>query len=145
MLKIIVCGSRTWNDRGWITQVLSAVKSNLGTFTVIEGEATGADTIARQVAVNVLNLPVEQVPADWNKYGRGAGPIRNKEMLIGHKADGVLAFHLNLQHSKGTANMISQALAAGKPVWICTQGEGPLMTFLAQLKGIENAKADRLA
>lgn len=140
MLKLIVCGDRNWKDRGWIIQVLAAVRRNVGIFAVIEGEARGADSLAFEVATQFLDLPVEPVPANWDKYGKGAGPIRNREMLIDHKADGVLAFHMNLQKSKGTADMVRQALTAGKPVWVCTMGEDKLMEFIGKLKGIKNAK-----
>ena len=40
--------------------------------------------------------------ADWNKYGRSAGPIRNKEML--DYADHVIAFYDGI--SKGTGNLL---------------------------------------
>ena len=48
-------------------------------------------------------------PADWKKYGRAAGPIRNKQMLNEGKPDLVLAFHTNIENSKGTKSMIQIA------------------------------------
>ena len=51
-------------------------------------------------------------PADWDTHGRGAGPIRNKQMLEEGKPDLVIAF----PGGKGTANMIGQAKEAGIPV-----------------------------
>ena len=79
---------------------------------IIEGEAKGADTIAWVVA-DILGLAVERYPADWGSYGKAAGPRRNKQMLIEGKPDFVVWFHKNITSSKGTANMISQAEAAG--------------------------------
>lgn len=51
-------------------------------------------------------------PADWEKHGRAAGPIRNEKMLIVGTPDMVLAF----PGGRGTADMIRKAEAAGLPV-----------------------------
>lgn len=62
---------------------------------------------------------MKQFPADWtrNKYKNGAeGPIRNKRMLD-EGAEIVYAFHPNLEQSKGTRNMINQALRRNIPVF----------------------------
>ena len=139
-LRLIFCGDRKWKDRGWIIQIMSALKSNLGEFTVIEGEAPGADLIARHAAEDVLDLPVDPTPADWDHRGRAAGPFRNTEMLVAKRANGVIAFHLDLSKSKGTANMIKQAREAGRPVWICTDGEETLTNFILELKKIKAQK-----
>jgi YspA, cpYpsA-related SLOG family len=136
-LRVIFCGDRNWSDRGWITQVMTALKDNLGNFTVIEGEARGADSIARDVAES-LGLPVLKFPADWDKYRKAAGPIRNNQMLTEGRADGVVAFHLDIQQSKGTTNMIIQARTAGRPCWICTDGPVKLIDFILELKRLKN-------
>jgi hypothetical protein len=82
-----------------------------GIVAVIEGEAPGADTMAREWAEDNGVLP-EKFPADWDRYGRAAGPIRNKQMLVEGKPDLVLAFSYDLKTSRGTRNMVTQALAA---------------------------------
>lgn len=143
MLKIIFCGDRHWEDIGWITQVMSAIKSNIGKFTVIEGEANGADYISRHVAKNVLNLPVLPVLADWDRLGRAAGPIRNTVMLIDYEADATVAFHLDIRNSKGTADMIKQTRAAGRPAWLCTDGPEALMDFISKLKEIQRRRNEK--
>jgi hypothetical protein len=51
-------------------------------------------------------------PADWEKYGKAAGPIRNQQILVEGKPDLVVAF----QGGRGTANMVSRAQQAGVPV-----------------------------
>ena len=78
---------------------------------VVEGGAKGADSLAKKVA-NKLGIEVREYPAEWDKYGRAAGPIRNQEML-GEKPDLVLAFHSNIEKSKGTKNMITLARRQG--------------------------------
>lgn len=86
---------------------------------VIEGEAPGADTLAREAA-EYFGIPVLAFPANWQKYGRAAGPIRNTEMLNEGKPDMVVAFHNDYLHSKGTKNMVEQALKRGLKVVIQT-------------------------
>ena len=77
---------------------------------LIQGAARGVDTAAQTWAV-LNNVAQLRFPADWQKYGRAAGPIRNKQMLDQGKPDKVLAFLR--KDSKGTANMIAQAKKAG--------------------------------
>ena len=67
----------------------------------------GPDTIARFEAEK-RHLTILKYPADWAKYHLGAGPIRNKQMLVEGKPDAVFCFHDDLERSKGTANMVSQ-------------------------------------
>ena len=74
---------------------------------VISGGATGADSVAIDWAV-VNWVPCTEYKADWKKYGRKAGPIRNKQMLDEGKPDLVLAF----PGGPGTENMVLQALQA---------------------------------
>jgi hypothetical protein len=138
MLKIIFCGDRNWNDRRVIAQVMRAIYDNIGPFTVIEGEAQGADSISRSVAELTFELPVIPVPAEWNLHGRAAGPIRNTRMLIEKKAHATVAFHLDIAHSKGTADMVRQTRKAGRPCWICTDGDKALMDFILELRRIQN-------
>jgi hypothetical protein len=79
--------------------------------TIISGCARGADSAAIDfAAVNFCKL--EEYPANWEKHERLAGPIRNKQMLDEGRPDLVVAF----PGGRGTANMVSQALAAGVKV-----------------------------
>ena len=84
---------------------------------IIEGDARGADRMAGEIAKE-LKIPLEVYPADWNQYGKAAGPIRNTQMLKEGKPDKVLAFHDDIDSSKGTAHMVKIALKAGIPVLI---------------------------
>ena len=104
-MKILFCGSRDFKNK----EVIRNVISNLPKDTiVIHGCANGADTIAGDIAKE-YNLKVLEFPADWNKYGKGAGPIRNKQMLDEGKPDLIYAFFTSKIFSKGTRNMINQA------------------------------------
>ena len=102
-MKVLVCGDRNWNNVFSIKRELQKFSDDV---VIIHGAATGADTIAGQVAKE-LGFKVEVYPAKWNELGRAAGPIRNMQMLREGKPDLVLAFHANLNNSKGTANMVS--------------------------------------
>lgn len=110
-MKLIICGDRNWTDRDMIQRFLKGVPE--GTF-IIEGEAKGADTIAREEAEK-LGFLVNPCRALWNLYGKAAGPIRNQEML-GYLPDLVVAFHDHLENSRGTKNMLKQARKKGIPI-----------------------------
>ena len=79
--------------------------------TIIEGNAKGVDRAARDWAtINYANLKV--FSADWEKYGKSAGFIRNQQMLDEGKPDLVVAF----PGGTGTADMIRRAKKAGVEV-----------------------------
>jgi hypothetical protein len=110
--RILVTGSRNWVDE---EKIYAALMQALPVSLLIEGEARGADTIAKRAAQR-LGIRVLPFRADWRRYGRSAGPIRNQLMLDEGKPDLVLAFHEDLARSKGTKDMISRARAAGVEV-----------------------------
>lgn len=102
-------------DAEFLNKELDALHAR-DTFTcVIEGEARGADKLGAAWAAR-NDVPVEKYPADWNRYGRGAGPVRNKQMIVEGKPDLVVAFSYDIKNSKGTANMIAQARRYDLPV-----------------------------
>lgn len=79
---------------------------------VVHGAAAGIDSLCA-FAVRSLwpDAVLEPHPADWKKHGKGAGPIRNAEM-IASGLDKLLVF----RGGSGTANMRYQAQRAGIPV-----------------------------
>lgn len=112
---VLVCGSRHWTSRESIYSWLCKLQ-DWGLTKIIEGEAPGADTIAREEA-EAIGIPVMKFPADWARYGRAAGPIRNRQMLDQNPSL-VLAFHSNLSESRGTADTVKEARKRGIPVII---------------------------
>jgi hypothetical protein len=107
--RIIVCGSRRWQDRDRIADRLFDCPTDT---TIVHGNARGADRIAHQEAQK-LGLLVESHPADWERHGKRAGVIRNEEMAdLG--AELCIAFWDG--SSKGTEHMISAARMRGIPV-----------------------------
>ncbi len=108
-MKVLVCGSRDWNDWKEIENRLQTLPP--GT-TIISGAARGADSIAAAIGRR-LGLEVREFPAEWNKFGRSAGYKRNLAMLDQHP-DLVIAFQLG--NSPGTAHTIENAKQKGIPV-----------------------------
>lgn len=111
-MKVLITGDRNWKDRLKIKQRLRRLSSNT---IIIEGGARGADLLARSVAEE-LGFEVRTYLANWKEYHRAAGPIRNKLMLEEGDPDLVIAFHDDIENSKGTKNMMEISKKAGKPV-----------------------------
>jgi len=112
-MRVLVCGDREWTD---LAAILRELKHHRAT-VVIHGGARGADTLAGEAA-RQMKIPVEMFPAQWNLYGKSAGPIRNKQMLVEGEPDLVLAFHSDLMSSRGTRDMVRRADRAGVPFLI---------------------------
>lgn len=111
-MRVLICGSRDFTDSALMLRELSALQ---GVEVVIEGDSPGADSLAREAA-RQLGIPVLPFPADWNRHGRAAGPLRNQRMLKEGRPDQVLAFTEDLNSSRGTADMVARARRAGLPV-----------------------------
>lgn len=119
-MRILVCGDRKWTNRKVLYAHLDLGERLSGFDLLIEGEYKGADTMARQWAES-RGIPVEPHPADWEKHGKAAGPIRNREMLKS-KPHRVIAYHNSIATSKGTKDMVTIALKAGIPCVLVTEG-----------------------
>lgn len=113
--RVLICGSRYWNCPGLARRILVAIRARGGPFVLVHGDARGVDAAFRDAA-RALGIPDEPHPADWETYGRSAGPIRNKTM-VDRGATFVVAVSKDLSKSRGTANCIGLALAAGIPVY----------------------------
>jgi predicted Rossmann-fold nucleotide-binding protein len=111
-MKILVCGGRDYKNVSAVRHALTALHAKNPITLIIEGGAPGADRLAREWA-EANNVPVQTFEADWKRFGRRAGPLRNKRMLDEGKPDGVVAF----PGGTGTANMIDLANAYCVKVW----------------------------
>lgn len=118
-MRVLVCGSRDWDDWKAIYAVLEGVYTMMGRrdLMIIEGCARGADTIAGEWA-EASGVQHLQFPAQWATEGKAAGPIRNQRMLDDGDPELVLAFHDNLAESKGTGDMVRRAKARGVDTFI---------------------------
>lgn len=120
MQRILICGDRNWQNFQVILNELSKEHQREPVEIVIEGEATGADTMGR-LAADRLGIPVLPFPADWRKHGRSAGPIRNRLQFKEGRPTLGLAFHDFLENSKGTLDMVNVMRKGGVPVRVITQ------------------------
>lgn len=110
-MRVLICGDRNWEDVRAIEEFISKLPKDT---IIIHGLCRGADIIADDMA-HKHGLKILKFPAEWHKYGKAAGPIRNKKMIVDGKPDEVVAFHNNLSKSRGTVNMIKQARIYGIP------------------------------
>jgi predicted Rossmann fold nucleotide-binding protein DprA/Smf involved in DNA uptake len=108
-MKLAIVGSRHFDDYDLMKEFIISKFDITQIDTIVSGGAKGADTLAEKFAKeNNLLLIVKK--AEWNKYGRAAGPKRNE--LIISEADWVAAFPS--KNSKGTLNSMKLARQEGK-------------------------------
>jgi hypothetical protein len=119
-VRVLVCGSRDWNDQARIAARI--VQLPEGT-VVLHGTARGADIIAARYAEG-LGYEVEHWPADWEKYGKRAGIVRNIDML-GSGVDLVIAFWDG--KSRGTKHTFTEARRRGITVEVHNPHYAPLV------------------
>ena len=110
--RIVVAGCRDFNNYEKLEIELDAHLKTIENcqIIIISGCASGADTLGERYAAE-HNLPVERYPADWERYGRAAGPKRNMQMAM--VADEVIVFWDG--KSRGTKNMIDSSKKTNTP------------------------------
>lgn len=106
-MKVIVTGGRDYDNYDEVCKVLDA----LGVQHVVTGGAKGADRLA-ETYIDDFGFTYRRYEADWDKYGKAAGPIRNRQMLEENKDCIVIAF----PGGKGTADCVRQARQLGMVV-----------------------------
>lgn len=102
----LICGGRKFANQEIFDEVMSRLVGMWGMpRKIVHGKCpTGADAMADAWG-NRHALVVVACPADWDKHGNAAGPIRNEEMLIEHSPKRVIAF----PGRNGTADMVDRA------------------------------------
>jgi hypothetical protein len=111
MRRVLVCGGRDYTNKELLYRKLDEAHEFSSIVCIISGMAPGADTLAAEWAKE-RGIELAPFPADWSKYSRAAGPIRNAKMLVEGKPDVVMAF----PGDKGTKDMIKRATKAKIPV-----------------------------
>lgn len=109
-MRLIIAGGRDFKDYIFLeSEVLKFTKGvPAEQLTIVSGKARGADSVGEELAKG-YKLKLVEFPADWEKHGRGAGFVRNKQMA--EYATHLLAFWDG--KSKGTENMILTAHKMG--------------------------------
>lgn len=117
--KVIVAGSRSIDYDKPVAEAILEAPFDIG--ELVSGGAKGVDSIAENLFKSHNNglytddkTPIKRFEPDWGKHGKKAGPIRNREM--GEYADALIAVWDG--ESKGTRNMISQALELNLDVYV---------------------------
>ncbi len=114
--RVLVFGGRDFNDMVRVSTALEQFRDKFVAFNdqwcVIQGKANGADRCAENWAV-LEGVACISVAANWLKYPRAAGPIRNRWML-----DFCMpTYGIGFPGGKGTADMAKRLTDAGIPVW----------------------------
>ncbi len=113
--RVVIAGSRNFTDYKLFSSIvdkyLSRIKNEYE-LIILSGHCVGTDLMAEKYA-RENRFALEIYPAEWDKYGRSAGPKRNKEMV--EKADFAIAFSSG---SAGTESLIEFAVQKGIPTRI---------------------------
>lgn len=79
--RVLVTGSRNWEDYRAILVAVYDSKIEFGNFILVSGNCpTGADRMAEEICRS-LGIEIELHPANWDKFGKRAGFIRNSKMV----------------------------------------------------------------
>lgn len=128
-MRILITGSRSWVNPfvigAAIEETMSELYNKAGRANAVTtdpvlifGDAKGADRWAK-LWCKAFGHEYEEYNAEWDRYGKGAGPKRNK-VMVDKGADIVLAFPIGA--SPGTRDCMEKAAAAGIPV-VVYEGE----------------------
>ena len=108
---LAIIGSREFDDYDLLKQsVEELIRNGHEIEEIVSGGAMGADSLGARYA-NENNIPLTVFRAEWNKYGKSAGPKRNK-LIVDH-CDMVLAFWDG--ESRGTKHSLDLAESLDKP------------------------------
>jgi len=110
-MKLAIVGSRNYEDYSEFKKTIKEYFELNKITEIVSGGARGIDKMAEKFA-DENNIPKKIFEANWNQYGKRAGPARNRK--IWEYADEGIAF-LSVG-SKGTKNSIEMANFFGKKV-----------------------------
>ena len=78
-MKVIIAGSRSFDDYNFLRAKCDKALSSQTEVEIISGTANGADRLGEKYA-DEKGYAIKRFPADWDKYGKKSGYIRNEEM-----------------------------------------------------------------
>ena len=119
--KVVIAGSRGFSNYKLLKETCDKYlreKKKTHNIVIISGHARGADSLGEKYASDE-DLDLEIYPADWKKYGKSAGFMRNEQMA--DIADAVIAFWNGESH--GTKHMIDTAEEKGLNVKVVNYGK----------------------
>lgn len=110
-MRIAVIGSRGFSDYSFLKEKLDELHSQINISLIVSGGARGADTLGEQYAKD-SEIKTLIFPADWKKYGKRAGYIRNYDII--KNCDIVVAFWDG--ESRGTKHSLDLARKQEKEI-----------------------------
>ncbi len=117
-VPILICGSRHFTDYPLLAQVTDTVLRNHNlsyeSVEIVSGAAQGADSLGERYAL-IHNIPCVRFPADWERFGRSAGPRRNSQMIeyLQQSTATPIVIAFVTVNSVGTRDTINKAHRAG--------------------------------
>jgi hypothetical protein len=121
-VRVIVSGDRNWTCHTLARRVIARLVARHGEVDIVQGAAAGVDHAFVEAAYDA-GCGVCSYAANWEKFGKRAGPLRNQEM-VDAGADFVIAVHRSLARSRGTKDCVQRAMAAGIPVYLIDSEDG---------------------
>jgi len=112
---IVVTGGRDFTNTGYIFGCLDYLHGLRAVSGLIHGGARGVDTLCGMWAVS-RGVPEIKCPANWDKYGKSAGIIRNQSMLV---RDPAPEYAVIFPGGRGTSDMRQRIIKTGLPYWDC--------------------------
>lgn len=109
MYKLAVIGSRNFDDYDLLEMILDKFKDKIT--TIVSGGANGADSLGEKWA-NKNDISTKIYKPDWDKYGKRAGYLRNRDIIS--NCDACIAFWDG--ESKGTQHSFTLCEEMGKPL-----------------------------
>ena len=117
-MRIIIAGTRNYENyeeaKKFINSVLASIAANKSV-TILSGGCKGSDSLGERYAKE-HGLHIEMHKADWARYQKAAGPLRNRKMIM--DSDAVICFWD--QKSRGTKSLIEFAKKYNKKVYLKT-------------------------
>ena len=128
LLRVLICGSRSIQDKNLIWSKLDEIFSNTqDEIEILHGGATGPDVLGKNWAFQYKKVVnIRAFLPDWERWGKGAGMLRNVQMLEA-KPDMVIAFYDGI--SKGTEHTIRQAHKRGIKTFVIETNPEPKTLF----------------
>lgn len=106
-MKVIVFGSRDFFDYQQVKSKLDDLLLGYEDIEIVSGHCAGVDKLGERYAEE-KGYKLTIFEADWDAYGKSAGPIRNRKMAR-YSGRGSLAVGFRLNNSKGATDMAKAA------------------------------------